>query len=83
VRTACLATDGTGTRTARRKSTGFKLRTSVVLSIICTGWWPGVLTTKKMAATAIALITGTPKSEVHKVNQRKLISVLEVKASVF
>ena len=29
--------------------------------------------------TAVALITGTPKSEVHKVNQRKLISVLEVR----
>ncbi len=34
---------------------------------------------KSMAAKIVALITGTPKTEVHKVNQRKLVSVLEVR----
>jgi hypothetical protein len=36
-----------------------------------------------MSSKAIALITGTPKSEVHKVNQRKLVSVLEVNIFAF
>ena len=40
---------------------------------------PKNLTTGMAQPTAVALITGTPKSEVHKVNQRKLISVLEVR----